>query len=104
MHDVPYVKRKDLSPEITSTMARICTEVRKVAPRDIACGVQVSDERGEIRDGAQSPSVSSLSSSIRIDFIFRSTRRKPQIHRTIDVKPYSLSISSYERVAYEFQN
>lgn len=41
MHDIPYVKRKDLSPEIVTMMTRICTEIRKVAPRDIACGVQV---------------------------------------------------------------
>ncbi|RLU26263.1 hypothetical protein DMN91_000056 [Ooceraea biroi] len=41
MHDVPYVKQKDLSPEIISMMTRICTEIRKVAPQNIACGIQI---------------------------------------------------------------
>lgn len=41
MHDIPYIKRKDLSPEIVTMMTRICTEVRKVVPRNMACGVQV---------------------------------------------------------------
>lgn len=44
MHDIPYVRRKDLSPEIVSTMTRICTEVKKITPRSIACGIQVYDQ------------------------------------------------------------
>ncbi|KAL6430114.1 hypothetical protein ACFW04_007712 [Cataglyphis niger] len=41
MHDIPYVRQKDLSPEITTMMTRICLEVRKVVPQNIACGVQI---------------------------------------------------------------
>ncbi|KAH0954808.1 hypothetical protein HN011_009149 [Eciton burchellii] len=41
MHDIPYVKQKDLSPETISMMTRICTEVRKIAPLNIACGIQI---------------------------------------------------------------
>ncbi|XP_039311049.1 uncharacterized protein F13E9.13, mitochondrial isoform X5 [Solenopsis invicta] len=41
MHDVPYIKQKDISPEITTMMTRICTEIRKVTPQNIACGVQI---------------------------------------------------------------
>lgn len=41
MHDVPYIKQKDISPEVITMMTRICTEVRKVTPQNIACGVQV---------------------------------------------------------------
>ncbi|XP_011877259.1 PREDICTED: uncharacterized protein F13E9.13, mitochondrial [Vollenhovia emeryi] len=41
MHDVPYIKRKDISPEVTAVMTRICTEVRKIAPQNIPCGVQI---------------------------------------------------------------
>ncbi|XP_032670735.1 uncharacterized protein F13E9.13, mitochondrial isoform X2 [Odontomachus brunneus] len=41
MHDIPYIKRKDLSSEIVTMMTRICTEVRKVVLRNMACGVQI---------------------------------------------------------------
>ncbi|EFN85338.1 Uncharacterized protein F13E9.13, mitochondrial [Harpegnathos saltator] len=41
MHDIPYVKKKDLSPEIVTLMTRICTEVRKVVPGNTVCGVQI---------------------------------------------------------------
>ncbi|XP_019882811.1 uncharacterized protein F13E9.13, mitochondrial isoform X3 [Camponotus floridanus] len=41
MHDIPYVRQRDLSPEITTMMTRICSEVRKVVPQNIACGVQI---------------------------------------------------------------
>lgn len=41
MHDVPYVRHKDLTPEVTSTMTKICTEVRNIVPRDIPCGIQI---------------------------------------------------------------
>lgn len=41
MHDVPYVKQRDISPEIITMMTRICTEIRKITPPNIACGVQV---------------------------------------------------------------
>lgn len=41
MHDIPYVKQKDISMEVTAMMTRICTEVRKITPHNIPCGVQV---------------------------------------------------------------
>ncbi|KAL0115840.1 hypothetical protein PUN28_011013 [Cardiocondyla obscurior] len=41
MHDVPYVKQKDISPEITAMMTRICTEIKKAVPQNIPCGVQI---------------------------------------------------------------
>ncbi|XP_050493319.1 uncharacterized protein F13E9.13, mitochondrial isoform X1 [Bombus huntii] len=41
MHDIPYVKPKDLTPETTAIMTRICTEVRKVLPENIPCGIQI---------------------------------------------------------------
>lgn len=41
MHDIPYIRQKDLSPEIVTTMTRICSEVRKVVPQSIACGIQI---------------------------------------------------------------
>ncbi|KAK2584250.1 hypothetical protein KPH14_006661 [Odynerus spinipes] len=41
MHDVPYVRPKDVSPEITSMMTRICVEVRKLIPESLACGIQI---------------------------------------------------------------
>lgn len=47
MHDVPYVKQKDLSPEIVSMMTRICTEIRKVTPQNVACGIQVQKRERE---------------------------------------------------------
>lgn len=40
MHDIPYVKSKELGPEIVSVMTRIATEVKKVIPH-IPCGIQV---------------------------------------------------------------
>lgn len=41
MHDIPYVRPKDLTPEITAMMTRICTEIRKILPENIPCGIQV---------------------------------------------------------------
>ncbi|XP_043287186.1 uncharacterized protein F13E9.13, mitochondrial [Venturia canescens] len=41
MHDVPYVRGKDLGPETTAMMSRICSEVRKNVPASVVCGVQV---------------------------------------------------------------
>ncbi|XP_076756369.1 uncharacterized protein F13E9.13, mitochondrial [Xylocopa sonorina] len=41
MHDVPYVRPNNLTPEITSMMTRICTEIKKVLPDNIPCGVQI---------------------------------------------------------------
>ncbi|KAL2715866.1 hypothetical protein V1478_013542 [Vespula squamosa] len=41
MHDVPYVKSKDISSETTAMMTRICIEIRKLMPENIACGTQI---------------------------------------------------------------
>ncbi|XP_066597094.1 uncharacterized protein F13E9.13, mitochondrial isoform X2 [Prorops nasuta] len=41
MHDVPYIRSKDLMPETTAMMTRICTEIRKTLPNCMPCGVQV---------------------------------------------------------------
>ncbi|XP_069674409.1 uncharacterized protein F13E9.13, mitochondrial [Periplaneta americana] len=41
MHDVPYVQPRDMGPEITAVMARICTQVREMLPSHVKCGVQV---------------------------------------------------------------
>ncbi|XP_043515682.1 uncharacterized protein F13E9.13, mitochondrial isoform X1 [Frieseomelitta varia] len=41
MHDVPYVRPKDLTPEITTMMTRICTEIRKILSENIPCGIQI---------------------------------------------------------------
>lgn len=44
MHDVPYIKSKHFEPETVAIMTKICTEVRKIVPRDIPCGVQVKNK------------------------------------------------------------
>lgn len=41
MHDTPYVQSRHLGPETTAMMTRICTEIRKLAPESIPCGLQV---------------------------------------------------------------
>ncbi|XP_072743091.1 uncharacterized protein [Anoplolepis gracilipes] len=41
MHDIPYIRQRDLSPEITTMITRICLEVKKVVPQNIACGIQI---------------------------------------------------------------
>lgn len=41
MHDVPYIKSEYFGPEITATMSRVCTEVKKLLPDKIPCGIQV---------------------------------------------------------------
>ncbi|ENN71598.1 uncharacterized protein F13E9.13, mitochondrial [Dendroctonus ponderosae] len=41
MHDVPYIQSRDFGPEVTATMSRICTEVRKIVPKTVPCGLQV---------------------------------------------------------------
>ncbi|CAL7942050.1 unnamed protein product [Xylocopa violacea] len=41
MHDIPYVRPNDITPEITSMMTKICTEIKKVVPDSIPCGVQI---------------------------------------------------------------
>ncbi|KAJ8950627.1 hypothetical protein NQ318_010826 [Aromia moschata] len=41
MHDVPYVQSKYFEPEVTASMTRICTELRKIIPKYIPFGLQV---------------------------------------------------------------
>lgn len=41
MHDVPYVQSKHFGPEVTASMSRICTELRKVVPQTVPFGIQV---------------------------------------------------------------
>lgn len=41
MHDVPYVQSKHFGPEITATMSRICTELKKIIPKNKPIGIQV---------------------------------------------------------------
>lgn len=41
MYDIPYVPTKEISPEIVSTMTRICTSVKRLVPEQVPCGLQV---------------------------------------------------------------
>jgi predicted TIM-barrel enzyme len=41
MHDIPYVQPKNMGPEVTAVMTRVCAEVRRVLPATVQCGVQV---------------------------------------------------------------
>ncbi|RZC35007.1 F13E9.13, mitochondrial, partial [Asbolus verrucosus] len=41
MHDVPYIQSKHFNPEIVATMTRICTEIKRIVPKNLPCGVQV---------------------------------------------------------------
>lgn len=41
MHDIPYIQSHKMGPEITASMTRLCTEVRKLLPSHMSCGVQV---------------------------------------------------------------
>ncbi|XP_052131275.1 uncharacterized protein F13E9.13, mitochondrial isoform X2 [Frankliniella occidentalis] len=41
MHDIPYLRHQHLSPETVAVMTRVCSEVRKIIPNQIPCGVQV---------------------------------------------------------------
>ncbi|KAF5284668.1 hypothetical protein FQA39_LY16950 [Lamprigera yunnana] len=41
MHDVPYIQSKHFGPEVIATMTRICTEVRRIVPENIPCGIQI---------------------------------------------------------------
>lgn len=40
MNDVPYTLAKDLQPEITATMTRVCSHIKEKS-FNIPCGVQV---------------------------------------------------------------
>jgi membrane complex biogenesis BtpA family protein len=41
MHDVPYVQSRHFSPETVAVMTRICSEIKRIVPGDLPCGVQV---------------------------------------------------------------
>ncbi|KAI2801158.1 hypothetical protein BLOT_011734 [Blomia tropicalis] len=41
MFDIPYVQTKDSGPETTAIITRIATEIRKIVPQNIPCGVQI---------------------------------------------------------------
>ncbi|XP_060519471.1 uncharacterized protein F13E9.13, mitochondrial [Cylas formicarius] len=41
MHDIPYIQSHHFGPEVGVTMSRVCSELRKVVPDNVACGVQV---------------------------------------------------------------
>ena len=41
MHDVPYVRRTDVGPEVTACMGRLACEVRRVIDKDMLLGVQI---------------------------------------------------------------
>nr|CAI5866336.1 unnamed protein product [Callosobruchus analis] len=41
MHDVPYIQSKHFGPEITATMSRVCSEMRRIIPDSVPFGVQV---------------------------------------------------------------
>ncbi|XP_017890266.2 uncharacterized protein F13E9.13, mitochondrial, partial [Ceratina calcarata] len=41
MHDVPYVRPQNLTPDVVAMMTRVCVEIRKVLPENIPCGVQI---------------------------------------------------------------
>lgn len=42
MHDVPYIQSKYFGPEVTATMCRVCTELRKMIPQSKPFGIQVN--------------------------------------------------------------
>lgn len=41
MFDLPYLHHKYITAETTSTMTRVCTEIRKLVPANVPCGLQV---------------------------------------------------------------
>lgn len=41
MHDLPYVKERQLGPEIVACMTRVGQAVRSIIPKEMPCGVQV---------------------------------------------------------------
>lgn len=41
MHDIPYVRSRDLFPETISMMTRVCIEIKRILPENIPCGIQV---------------------------------------------------------------
>lgn len=41
MNDIPYLRPQHITPETVSIMTRVCSEVRKIIPTQIPCGVQI---------------------------------------------------------------
>ncbi|KAF2883042.1 hypothetical protein ILUMI_23119 [Ignelater luminosus] len=41
MHDIPYIQSKHFGPETTAIMTRICTEIGKIVPENVPCGIQI---------------------------------------------------------------
>ncbi|XP_076184124.1 uncharacterized protein F13E9.13, mitochondrial isoform X2 [Ptiloglossa arizonensis] len=41
MHDIPYVRSRDLFPETISMMTRVCIEIKRILPENIPCGIQI---------------------------------------------------------------
>ncbi|XP_034254771.1 uncharacterized protein F13E9.13, mitochondrial isoform X2 [Thrips palmi] len=41
MNDIPYVRRQHLTPETAAVMTRVSSEIRKIVPQKIPCGVQI---------------------------------------------------------------
>lgn len=41
MNDLPYIQAKDFGPEVVANMTRIASEVRKILPPELPCGIQV---------------------------------------------------------------
>nr|XP_023023749.1 uncharacterized protein F13E9.13, mitochondrial isoform X1 [Leptinotarsa decemlineata] len=41
MHDIPYIQSKHFGPEVTATLTRICSELRKIIPNTTPFGIQV---------------------------------------------------------------
>lgn len=42
MHDVPYIQSKHFTPEVTATLTRVATEIKRILPERTPCGIQVS--------------------------------------------------------------
>ncbi|CAH1187756.1 unnamed protein product [Phyllotreta striolata] len=41
MHDIPYIQSKHFGPELTASMTRVCTEIKKIVPQNKPIGVQI---------------------------------------------------------------
>ncbi|KAJ3660724.1 hypothetical protein Zmor_005160 [Zophobas morio] len=41
MHDVPYIQSRHFNPEVTATMTRVCSEIKKIVDTKLPCGLQV---------------------------------------------------------------
>lgn len=41
MHDIPYIQSSKFQPETVACLSRVCSELRKIIPSNIPCGIQV---------------------------------------------------------------